>query len=391
MRPPAQIWSSQFWYGAHDARRLRDLHRAREEWGGESRIWLDPRAKKTVRWDAVGEELSGLLIPSELINAIDVWHVDGHSRISPRSSLATNGDGSLEGRVYLQWLAQGPNMYYQPVETLRIRFPHVEGDTIVFREENLPIRPGPLTPLIELTEDGFLDIGWTTGREASIVDLDSEMEETTGTPYFTKNDDGLLLAASDNLPGHRALSTTLRWDPPFDDMFPAGGGVDHLHHIALMRDCIDKYGQGEKAEALRESEHWVNAFSGRITSFHLFTWFLPLRDATASQGEQEILFAVDNKHDISANSLEELVNYPRFVEEMKLREEAIWLDGWLGYMWWEIYQDIRDSVGIRPCAHCGNIIRGGQRSRQFCRTNESRTCFRERSAIRQRKRRSTRV
>ena len=356
-------------------------------WKGEDRIWLDPRAKKPVRWQANREELSGLLIPSDQVNVIDVWHVDDHSRISPQSNLASRGDGSLEGGVYPQWLDQKPEIYYQPDETLRLRFPRVEGDSNVFREEILRIRPGPLTPAVETIDNESIRVGWSTDRAPSIVDMQVELEQATGTAYFKKDEDGHLLAASDQLPEHLAMSTNLMWVSPLDDLFPAGGTVEHLHHLDLMRNCIEKLEQGKKEEALTESERWVSHFSGRISSYQYLAWFLPIRAATESQGENEILFDVDAKFDVSANSLAELRNIPKFVEVMNSRVEVTWIDGWLGYMWWEIHQDIRESVGVRPCEQCGNILRGGRRNRQFCRANENQQCYRERNKIRQRLRR----
>jgi len=287
-------------------------------------------------------------------------------------------------------LDQEPAIYYQPNDTIGVRFPQVEGDRIVFRDRKIRIQPGPLTPSVEPLDDNSHQVAWRTGRAQSVVDLQSEMERATGPAYFTKDDDGLLLAASDQLPGQLALSTNLGWHPPIDDLFPAGGGVDHLHHLALMRDAVDKLEHGKAPAALKESERWLSHFSGRITSNQNLASFMPTGAAMASHGEEAILYEVEARYDVDAVSLGELHKIPKFTDAMKAPVEVAWLDGWLGYMWWEINQDILEGVAVRFCGHCGHVLRGGRKDRQYCRDDENKQCVRERGAIRQRQRRVAR-
>lgn len=347
-------------------------------------MWLDPRAKSVVRWNASAEELSGLLIPSDTLNVIDVWHVDEYSRIHPQTNLAEIEDGSLTEGVYRRWLDQAPGIRYQPNETVRVRFPRMEGETIVFREEDIPIKPGPLTPFVEPLDSSSHQVTWDTGRSQSVVDLQLELEQATGATYFTKDDDGYLMAGSERLPGYPAASTDLCWQPPLDDLFPVGAGIDHLNHLAMMRDCVNNMGSGEEAEALKEAERWFSHFSGRITSFQYLASFNPMRAAMARHGENEILFAVDGKFGVTAKSLEELRQNPKFVAIMNSSVQVTWLDGWLGYMWWEIYQDILEGVRVRPCDHCGRVLRGANRKKRYCGPVENPECSRERSIIRKR-------
>jgi ribosomal protein S27AE len=100
-----------------------------------------------------------------------------------------------------------------------------------------------------------------------------------------------------------------------------------------------------------------------------------------------LLADIEGKFGLEAEMLDELRGRRDFDDILYAPLAVKWAQGWLGYFWWEFYQDLKNRVTLRLCKHCGNVIAGGHADRQYCARDENVRCVQERNGIRQRKRR----
>lgn len=151
-----------------------------------------------------------------------------------------------------------------------------------------------------------------------------------------------------------------------------------------MRRCISTWQDGQHRQALHDAEVWVNRFSCDIQASEEWAWLMPKLIANPN----DALFAVKAKYDIDVESVQELVASHDYV---KIRQRSVnvrRIYGWLGFFWWELYQDMltKDfTPGV--CKNCQGIIRGRHKDRENCTKVENPECARQRARIRQRKRR----
>lgn len=380
------VWSPLFWPGARPAYQ-RDLQRAMKARTRESRVWLDPEAKQEIRLKLEQGWREELILPSETTNVIDVFQIDEHGRVYPRFGLTEAWGGTLKKGLYREVMQNLPKLYYQGKDFKTISWPvRLPDGKFRYEDRKIGLRPASFTPAVKRVGKNSIQAVWGTGRPQEPVHLEAELENVFGPARLTRGkllDTDMQLVTNDQLPGKVALSTELLWDHPFDSLFPMGASVDHLNHLALMKQCIEDLGKGARDKALAEAKRWVSTMSGRIMTRLGTAWLFPL---LAGGNEQEILFAADSKYDLSVTSLEELLKNPKFREIINKPMEVVWTDSWLGYMWCEVQQDIEDGLQLTFCDHCGNLLRGGRR-RSYCRASENDQCHRERATKRQRQHR----
>ena len=98
-----------------------------------------------------------------------------------------------------------------------------------------------------------------------------------------------------------------------------------------------------------------------------------------------LLMDVQGSYGIEVNNLSELFESDKFIklslEKVKIKR----IYSWLGYLFWELYQDIVFHRNIKFCKYCSNIIAGGRKDRIYCNKEENKDCFNKRNADRQRK------
>jgi hypothetical protein len=184
----------------------------------------------------------------------------------------------------------------------------------------------------------------------------------------------------------RSQVMQLDWPEPFDRLFPTGGGLDLLHGWFLMHQCVTRWRTGQQATALQEAERWVSKLTGETPVPLSKAWFWPkaLANPDGAPYEVKATFGID-----VATGEQALVSAPLQAELRKPVPVRRVID-WLGYFWWELYQDFTTQIPVGYCTDCGNIIRGRHRDRASCTRQENPACFRARAARRQRQSRASR-
>jgi len=384
MRLPVQVWTPFFWRSPFQEDHARDLRRAQREWQGEHRVWLDPSAKKVERWTRVdqGDNVHECIIPSETVNYFVIAHVDGEGRVYPNLPLPKEWEGVVSG-AYIRWLREEARIYRLKSDHVLMPMPVIKDGRVSIIETAIELRPGAITPDVDFN-DGKMEITWRKSGNAEMLAIDHEIEAAQGRARYERrviNGEELLIAVSEENPKLWSFALDLGWDKPFSYMLGEGGGMDVAMHQAYFKRCIE---DGDSAKAMKEAETWLSLFTspGKTSIWH--SWFAPMASANA----QEALFALESQYNVLAATMEELYRSEQFRELMDRPVDVVIANDWLGYMWWDFYQDLQEKITIRCCQSCGRVIRGGHRDRQFCNRSENPECFRKRNTTTQRKKRT---
>jgi len=241
---------------------------------------------------------------------------------------------------------------------------------------------------MDLTDDGVFTAEYKGAGQVKILAPNQEVEAVRGKSLYERqviNGNEWLLTVSEKDPNSRGVSTQIAWNKdPFNYMFGEGAGIDLLMHQEIFSRCIRELNEGQIDKVMKEAEARLGAFtsSGRSTIWH--SWFAPMAMANV----QEVLFAVETQYSLVANTIEELDQSEEFHKTMDRPVGVTVINDWLGYMWWDFYQDLQEKITIQCCEACGWVIRGGHHDRRFCRREENIECFRKRNKISQRTSRS---
>lgn len=391
MGVPIQIWSPLLWGNPNDATFSRDFQRAQREWKGEQYIWLDPDIHEVKRWvqqesDTFPEH--ACLIPSESINGFFLIHLDEGRRVHPCLPLPDVWHNTLPEGLYRQWLHTLPD-FIEGHTSLSLLWPVVTNTQVSYEERELILAPGSIMPITGTEEqDGTVTLAWPPPgvRAPSTISIEMESEQFHGQlERGTIFPDGkaLSVVVSEKHPGSRAFNVWLQWKEPFHLFFPQGAGADLLQHHATMQSCIRKVDQGQREDARKVAEMWVNRLTGEAETTLELAWFWP-KIWTDPDG---VLVDVEGKYNLAYADLDELMQSRPFLDILSQPIRVRQVQGWLGYFWWELYQDIIGNVALRYCRQCGRLLRGGRRDIQYCPKEENPDCYRQRSVSRQRKRR----
>jgi hypothetical protein len=144
-----------------------------------------------------------------------------------------------------------------------------------------------------------------------------------------------------------------------------------------MRECIQELGSGQYDAVLKKTENMVSRLTGKTQSTLMRSWFLP---KLVAMDEQALLTDLEGKFTLQAETLDELLGRSNIDDIPSAPIAVRWVQGWIGYFWWEVYQDLKNRVTLRLCKHCGHA------DRQYCTRDESARCAQECNSIRQRKR-----
>jgi hypothetical protein len=354
-----QMWDPLFQVSPlHDAF-AHDFLRAQQVWMGETRVWLDPRTREVQSWiyptDAGG--FPECCVPAETFNCLIIFYVDEQRQTWPPVLLPT-GNTLPEG-LYRQWLNTTPRLV-EGCETVWMPVPSVTNGGVGYYETEIRLSPGPSMAV----EHGRLI--WPS-RIPSLPPVSPEAE-----------------AARGEAPVH----VWLQWPAPFDVLFhDTGGGMDmFFHHQEALRRCIEALDTGKRRhrDVLREAETWVARLTGEVEVPLVQAWLMPKILANPKAA----LFEVKARYDLEADTVEELLASEAFAALRRERVSVRRIQGWLGYFWWEFYQDLVAHIPIGTCKACGNLIHGGRKDRRYCTRSENTDCWRKRTSARQRKSRT---
>lgn len=388
MRLSVQVWTPYFWKSPYDYTHARDFSRALSEWHGESRVYLDPNAKEVFRWKRMdqNEQVCECVIPSETINSFIVTHIDGQGRIFPYLPLPEEWHNSVSG-AYTKWLQESAILGLIDSEYTQIPMPIIKDGRVSIVDAKIKIVPSASVPITDFTDEGVFTAQYSSGRKAKMLSPDHEVKEIVGKSQYRRqvvNGKEWLFTVSEKDPTQLGLSTQIGWKEPFNYMLGEGGGVDLMMHQGIFKRCISELNENQSDRVIKEAETWLDVLTSVGKSFLWHSWFAPMAQAN----QEEALFAVESRYDISANSVDELFQSNRFGRIMNTSVDVIVAHDWLGYMWWDFYQDLREKTTIRCCEACGRIIRGGHHDRRFCNRVENPDCFRKRNTINQRRKRT---
>ncbi len=392
MTIPVQVWNPFLWVSPLDDTFSRDWQRAQREWRGEEYVWLDSDAQEVKRWlqkEEDGLPQYGCLIPSESINGFWIIHIDEGRKMHPPLPLSAAWErNTLPEGLYRQWLRTLPDLI-EGCTSLSFLWPVVADGTISYEKREIELAPGPMMTITAVDEDeSAITSAWPPPdvKAAPTISPEMESKELYGqlrrTTMLVEGKE-MNIVVSDRDPEARAFNFWLQWREPFNMFFPYGGGNDLLYHHAMMKTCIKKIAQGQRDEAKRRAETWVNRLSGEAETTLERAWFMP----KAWTNPDSVLFDVEGKFNLVFDDLDDLIRSKQFQEILKKPVKVRRVQGWLGYFWWELYQDIVTNVTIRFCRQCGNILRGRHADVQYCSKQENPDCYRKRNAQQQRKRR----
>ncbi len=190
------------------------------------------------------------------------------------------------------------------------------------------------------------------------------------------------LAAERDVDDNRALR--LDWAEPFDLLFPTGGGRDLLYGWECMHRCVAAWCQDQRAQALHEVTLWVNKLTGQASSPLGKAWFEP----KVSANPEGALYDVYGKFGLDFATVDDARQSASLQAKLRQTVPVVRAQSWLGYFWWELYQDFQAYSFVGHCKNCGEVIRGGRRDREGCTRQENPACFRQRTNMRQRKHRA---
>jgi hypothetical protein len=393
---PVQIWMPSIDQNPVDGTYSRDLQRAYEARQNEDEIWLLPNApdsEQSVRWyiDYGGLRVQNCMLRSERFNRLIVFHVDEGRRLYPPTLIDLEPGNTLPEGLYRQWLNSSPDMVEGRLE-FEWSVPYIDGEYIRYADATVIPEPGPIMPIREIEARSHTIL--LTWPSAGLSLPSSVSPETESRDHYGQLQHATIETAqgpldyvlTENVPEMRALPSRLRWEEPFASMFPTGGSIDLMHHHRRMRKCVEELTAGQFERACRTVEVWVNRLSGEVDASLDHAWFRPKLMTDAEMA----LFEVEARFGIACATVEELLSRKKFRQLLREQTKVRRVQGWLGYFWWEFYQDITTRVSVRLCNACGSVIRRGHGDRQFCTRDENPACFRARNNIAQKRGREAR-
>lgn len=396
MNIPIQVWQPYFHTSPFDEVFARDLQRAMAKWQGEDLIWLIPNTQEGV-WTTDHRGLTTIerAVCSEELDVISIFHIDEGHRVYPPPGLPQSWRNTLPSAFYKEWLSTLPDLI-KGDKYIKMELPHIIDGEVSFETATITLGPGPIVPMIdfkETTKEGFLGsckMVWPPPGVGAPTPVSIEMESKRfygSLRYETKTLDEreVEVVIAENDPEMLGFNLWYKWPEPFNKLFSLSGGHDLWLNLAKLHECIRSLEQGEYRKVLREAESMVYRLTSEAESQLLRTWFLP---KIAAGEENEILVASESQFNIVGQTIDELQKQDRFNEIVNMNTEVRRVQGWLGYFWWEFYQDMKANVRIRFCKNCGSIIRGGRADREHCSRDENPECYRKRNAEQQRRSRS---
>jgi hypothetical protein len=404
MKDPIQIWAPFFEISPLDADYNLSLVSARQNWEGENRIWLLPHGDKVWKWCDNG--LFECLIPARIYNVIAIFYVTANAHNETKSiypplpgvwpgaepypwiSQPLIWHKSLPSGLYRQWLNVTPGLR-DGARSVYISVPKVVDGRLGWTHAWIELPPAGVVPNAR-PEDSRDTIGeilvgaskhrlvWPQGQEqARCLHVSPEMEckplRESEVPQ------GSILNAAQSYP-------EFAWPRPFDMLWPGGGGIDLLHHQDMLRQCIADLENGQREQVLRVAQNWVGQLTCEVDAPWYQAWFRP---RWAEKGDK-VLWDINEWPDYGKEAMQKFLASEVFrnLTQKTIRVQRV--QGWLGYFWWEFYQDLLVYTPVSTCEDCGWVIRGGHKDRKRCTKQENPDCFSQQAAKRQRAHRAKR-
>jgi hypothetical protein len=179
----------------------------------------------------------------------------------------------------------------------------------------------------------------------------------------------------------------LEWPTPFDRLFPLGNGIVLADHYGRLQQHVSAWRQGtpsQKDAVCQSAEIWVSRFTSEKRGMLYDAWYLP----KVMTKPETALWDVYGKFGVEVQTVKDVLASEELLTKLGQSVSVRRVYGWLGYFWWEFYQDLMAHSFVGACQHCGQVIRGGRTDRKYCTREENPSCVRTRNSARQRKTRA---
>ena len=350
-RQPIQVWSPLIFKSIFDDDTRRDFSRAEKFYNNEDFVWLSPEATKIVKWEerSKKQKTHHMLVPSETINKITVYHVDKFSNVFPPIA----NFKELKSSLYLEWLkSESKSRKSNPI---KIPFPKASEPGAYYKKIEL-------RPIIS-----YKKIHDTKNLFPKKIKKSSISLETEDFLYFFKDK---------KLSNDRTI-----WPKPFNSFFPTGGGLDLIYYFYLMQRYLVFWHQGN-SYVLNLVKNLNNAFLTDGESTIEKSWYNPKKATYRVIG---LVSEIASELRLSFNTIEEIDSSEAFMKKIKEKVTIKRAYSWLGYFLWEFYQDLHGFKITKYCENCGSIIFDCRKNQLYCREEENPDCWKSRAALRQKK------
>lgn len=345
-RPPLQVWSTVLPKYILDEEYRRDLHRAEMYYKRENLIFFSIEVEKVGKWIEHYKNVSPYCmgIPADAINVITVYHIDKLGNIFPPIPTIDK----IRKGLYIDWLNSEFEIIpeNEPFELISRRLTKKYAYT-----EKISISPD----IAYIKSYKSMSNLWRYNLEKilpkKIISIIKENESSCFRIIFPE---------------------------PFDFIFPTGGGIYTLYNYYLMKrylelslknkDLMVKIIRSEKTPYLSEISSTINR-----------SWFMPKLYSKTTN----ILLEIQGKFSLEFKSKKEAMSSIKFMKKIRHNIVIKRIYGWIGYFWWEFYQDLIKKSTVKICKNCGTIINGGRSNRKYCSKEENPDCWKERAALRQ--------
>lgn len=354
-RQPIQVWSPLIFKSIFDDDTRRDFSRAEKFYIDADIIWLSPEASKITSWEEKHNKqtVKHMMVPSETINKIVVYHIDKYGNIFPPIA----GLKKLEPSLYLKWLkSKDKSGKYKPI---KIPFPKVSNPGQYYKEIEM-------RPIIK-----YKKIHDNIKIFPKKIKKTSVNFETEDILYFFKN--------------KKISKSKTIWPKPFNHFFLDDDGLDLIYYHVLMNRYLSYKNHGY-IYVLNLVKNLVNAFITDGVSTIEKSWFNPKKEnyenetGLISEMEGELKLKLDDY-----KTLKEVTSSEVFKNKMKETINIKRAYSWLGYFWQEFYLSIPGFKTARYCENCGAIIFNCRKNQKYCIEKDNPDCRKRRWAKRQKK------
>lgn len=389
----------------------RDFRRAGSVFLGDDRIWILPWIDRPFRWTtsieiptrgsrggssrgSVRYKFQEVAIQGEGFDRIDILHIDSDGRVFAPSRYAPAVPG-LQGvrlklgpccdqgsraprSVYLKWLAAPPPARVLSDGSAEFVVPILTQHKVGWQNWLLRQSPGPIEPIKTDAVDAEPDTVWPPpgSRLPPSVSREAESEEFYGDLRFDDENPGIVLTAKD--PKMRALHVNFKWAPPFDELFPYGGGADLRAEHNSMKQVVEA-GRATAADIRLKVAPYRSETATTIAK----AWFWP---RLCADGEANVLVDLFTKYRLDFREANCALIDPEFVElaGKELLAQRLW--GWAGYFWFELLTDVELGLKSIYCQQCGKPVLA-KKNKRFCNPDDNAECYRARRAAARRRER----
>lgn len=363
---PLQLWLPALGSSLGRPEVAADAQRAFGAWRGETRVWLLPDLDRpSARW-AVAPGIFELAMRSELIDALDVYHIDERGRAVGPWVKGRFPNGQVDGLLDA-WLNVGKHggcQSFQSPKEITLRIPRIGKREVIYQEVKIPLEPGPSFPVEVIEADkktARLAVFWPPKDRPIPPTVFPSAESLRSPDPF-----GSSVSFINVWP--KPIGPPMGFLSDFDDLFAQG------QMVAIARKDANDH-----AGALQAARHQAGPYLSEGHTTLEWAWFYPTR---WHEGDQGVAFAAEARFNLSSGDGDELDKAIRSrpwqsVLARRVPIRRAW--GALGLFWSLLLNRLEATEGFAVCERCGHLSQG-KRGKRFCGPKDNADCYRARRA-----------